>query len=61
MINLELLENSYMIARTNTQVFEGENCASTITVKHLDLLHIIGSDMKLFGYDIILFGSGFNF
>ena len=30
-------------------------------VKHLDLFHIIGSDMKLFGYDMILFGSGFKF
>ena len=47
LINLDLLENSYMIACTNTQGFEeGENCASTITVNHLDLLHIIGSDMN---------------
>ena len=51
-----------MIACTNTQDFEeGENCASTITLNHLDLLHIIGSDMNLFGSDMILFGLCFKF
>ena len=46
----------------NTQSFEeGENCASTISVKHLDLFHTLGYDMKLFGYDMILFGSVFKF
>ena len=41
-----------MIACTNTQNFEeGENCASTIPVEH-----ILGSDMNLFGSDIILLG-----
>ena len=43
-----------MIACTNTQNFEeGENCACTI--------HTFGSDMKLFGYYMILFGSNFKF
>ena len=57
LIDLELPTNSYMIACTNTQNFEeGENCASTISVEHT-----LGSDMNLFGYDIILFGSGFKF
>ena len=49
-----------MIAWTNTQSFveEGENCASTISVEHLEhLFHTIGSDMTLFGYDVTLFGS----
>ena len=51
-----------MIECTNTQSFEeGENCASTISVKHLDLFHALGSNMKLFGYDMILFGSIFKF
>ena len=51
-----------MIACTNTQSFEeGENYASTISVEHLDLFQNIGSDIKLFGYDIILFGLGFKF
>ena len=63
LIDLEFLSNSYMIACTNTQSFveEGENCASTILVEHLDLFHTLGSDMKLFGYNIILFGSSFKF
>ena len=62
LIDLDFLPNSYMIACTNTQGFEeGENCASTITVKHLDLLHILGSDMILFGSDMILIDSGFKF
>ena len=53
LINLELSQNSYMILCTNTQVFEeGENCASIITTKHLDLFHIIGSYMNLFGSGI---------
>ena len=42
-----------MIARTNTQGFEeGENCASTISVEHT-----LRYDMKLFVFDMILFGS----
>ena len=46
-----------MIAFTTTQNFEeGENYASTLSVEHT-----LGSDMKLFGYDMILFGSGFKF
>ena len=51
LFNLELLENSYMIACTNTQNFEGENYASTISVENT-----LGSNMNLFGYDMILFG-----
>ena len=50
-----------MIECTNTRSFEKENCASTISVKHLDLLHTIGYDMNLFGYYMILFGSIFKF
>ena len=41
-----------MIECTNTQNFveEGENCASTILVGHLEpLFHTLGSDMTLFG------------
>ena len=52
-----------MIACTNTQSFveEGENCASTISVEHLEpLFHTLGSDMTLFGSDMMLFGSNFN-
>ena len=41
-----------MIACTDTQCFEGENCASTISMEHT-----LGSDINLFGYDMILFGS----
>ena len=45
--------NFYMIACTDNQNFEeGENCASTISVEHT-----LGYDMKLFGYNIILFRS----
>ena len=62
LIDLELPANSYMIACTNTQSFEeGENCASTILVENLDLLHTIRSDMNLFISDMILFGSSFKF
>ena len=51
-----------MIECTNTQSFEeGENYASTISMKHLDLFHTLGSNMNLFGSDMILFGSGFKF
>ena len=47
LIDLELLRNSYMTERTNTQSFEeGEMCAYTISVENLDLFHNIGSDMK---------------
>ena len=63
LFDLELPSNSYMIACTNTQSFveEGENCASTILVENLEpLFHTIGSDMSLFGYDMILFGSSFK-
>ena len=52
LIDLELPANSYMITCTNTQSFveEGENCASTISVEHLEpLFHTLGSDMILFG------------
>ena len=57
LIDIQLLGNSYMIDCTNTQSFEeGENCASTILVEHLDFFHINGSDMKLFGSNMILFG-----
>ena len=34
LIDLELPTNSYMIACTDTQGFEGENCASTISGAH---------------------------
>ena len=58
LIDLELPTNSYVIACTDTQGFEeGENCASTISVEHLDLFQNLGCYMKLFGYDMILFGS----
>ena len=61
-IDIELLGNSYMIECTNTQSFEeGEKCASTISVENLDLFHTLETDMKLFGYDMILFGSIFKF
>ena len=51
LIDLYLSTNSYMIACTDTQGFEeGENCASTISMEHT-----LGYDMKLFGYDMILF------
>ena len=57
LIDLDLPTNSYRIACTNTQNFEeGENCACTILVENT-----LGSDMKLFGYDMILFGSFFKF
>ena len=48
LINLELLVNSYIIACTKNQNFEGENCASTISVEES-----FGYDMDLFGYDLI--------
>ena len=53
-----------MIACTNTQNFveEGENCTSTISVGHFEpLFHTLGSNMKLFGSDMTLFGSIFKF
>ena len=51
-----------MIECINTQSFEeGENCASTIFVENLDLFHILGYHMRLFVYDMILFGSSFKF
>ena len=57
LLDLELSVNSYRIACTNTHNFEeGENYASTISVDHT-----FGSDMKLFGYDMILFGSNLSF
>ena len=60
LIDLELLTNSYMLECTNTQscVEEGENCASTILVDHLEpLFHTLGSHMNLFGSHMNLFGS----
>ena len=56
LIDLELPTNSYMITCTNIQNFEGQNCASTFLVEQN-----IGSLMKLFGYDMILFFSSFKF
>ena len=53
-----------MIACTNIQNFveKEEECASTISVGHLEpFFHTLISDMKLFGSDIILFGSIFKF
>ena len=64
LIYLDLPANSYMIACTNTQNFveEGENCASTISVGHLEpLFHTIGYYMNLFGYYMTLFGLIFKF
>ena len=51
LFDLELPANSYMVACTNIQNFveKGEDCASTISMGHLDLLHTLGSDMTLFG------------
>ena len=55
-IKLDILENSYMIACTNTEGFEeGESCASTILVEHT-----LGYDIKLIGYDMMLLGSIFQ-
>ena len=49
LLDLDLPTNSYRIACTNIQNFEeGENCASTISVDHT-----FGSDMNLFGSDMI--------
>ena len=62
LIDIDLPSNSYVIVCTNSQSFgEGENCASTILVEHLDLFHTLGYNMKLFGSDITLFGSSFKF
>ena len=59
LINLELPVNSYRIACTKNRIFEGENCASTISVEHS-----FGSDMNIFGSDLfsdlIIFGLGFK-
>ena len=52
LIDLELPANSYRIECTKIQNFEGENCASIISVDHN-----FGYDMNLFGSDMILFGS----
>ena len=47
LIYLQLPVNSYMNACTNFQnLEEGDNCASTISVKKLDLFQTLGSDMK---------------
>ena len=57
LIDLYLPSNSYMVACTNTQCFveEGENCASTVLVEHLEpLFHTLW-------YDMTLFGSNFKF
>ena len=50
LIDLDILANSYMIACTNIHNFvEGENCAFTISVGHLEpLFHTLGFDMNLF-------------
>ena len=52
LINLELPVNSYRIACTENHNFEGENCASTVSVE------------QSFGYDLfsdlIICDSGFN-
>ena len=64
LIDIELSTYSYMIACTNilNLVEEGENYASTISVGHLEpLFHTLGSDMNLFGSNMILFGSIFKF
>ena len=51
-----------MIECTDTQSFEeGENCASTILVENMDFFLTFQYDMNLFGYHMILFGSGFKF
>ena len=53
-----------MIACKNTQSFdeEGENCASTISMEHLEpLFHTLGYDMTLFGSNMTLFGYSFKF
>ena len=53
-----------MISCTNTRSFveEEENCASTISVEHLEpLFHTLGSYITLFGSDMTLFGSNFKF
>ena len=56
LIDLELPTNFYMIACTDIRNFEeGENCASTISVEKN-----IGSDMILFGSDLIFLGSKFQ-
>ena len=57
LIDLDIIVNSNMIECTNSKSFEeGENCASTISVKHT-----LGYDMKLFGSDMILFDYIFKF
>ena len=48
--DLDLPANSCRIACTKIQNFEDERCASTISVDHF-----CGSDMKIIGYDMILF------
>ena len=53
-----------MIACINTQSFveEGQNCASTISMEHLEpLFHTLEYYMNLFGYDMTLFVSNFKF
>ena len=64
LFDLYIPTNSYMSACTNTQnlVEEGENCASTISVGHLEpLFHNIGLDDTLFGSYMTSFGSIFKF
>ena len=59
LINLELPINFYRIACTKNQNFEGENCASTISVEHS-----FGYDMNPFRsdlfFDVIICVSSFN-
>ena len=52
LIDLEISTNSYRIECTKIKNFEGENCASTISMDHT-----FGYDMNLFESDIMLFGS----
>ena len=57
--DLDFPANSYRIACTKIQNFEEEeSCASTILVNHLfeSDINLIGSDMILFIYDLILLG-----
>ena len=57
LIDLVLPTNSYMISCTNSQSFieEGENCAFSTSVVHLEPLFLI------LGFDTTLFGSNFKF
>ena len=61
--DLDLPSKSYRIACTKIQNFEEEeSCVSTISDNHLfeSDINLIGSDMILFRYDLIFFGSIFQ-